>query len=175
MVSRDSAVARHLLSHPGETTYRLARHLRLPFSTAHDARRRVEADAGGDLLAFLRARPIRHRELCIAHPAPERWLAGPPPAPMSIGGEDAAAVEGYGLVPQRHVFYVAEEDLNHLYWSLRDSGGEPVGPSEGNVLLRVRDAFLIDDPPPLVERGQRLLDYLESRNIHLVRRLRRGP
>lgn len=173
-ISREAAIARHLLSHPGESTYRLARHLGFPFSTAHGARGRVEAK-GVAFLDFLRAHPIRHKELVVDHPAPARWLAGPPPAPLSISGEDAAALEGYDLVPHRHLFYVAEEDLNLLYWSLREQGGEPVGPGEGNVTLRVRDPYLMDDPPPLVERGQRLLDYLESRNIHLLRGLQRGP
>jgi hypothetical protein len=175
VVSRESAIARHLLSHPDDTTYRLARHLRLPFSTARDARKRVESQAGGNLLAFLRRHPVRHRELFIAHPDPARWLGGPPPAPFSISGEDAAAIEGYDLVPHRHVFYVAEEDLNQLHGSLRETGGEPVGPDEANVILRVRDAYLIDDPAPLVEKGQRLVDYLESKNPHLIGRLQLGP
>lgn len=173
--SRETAVARHLLSHPGESTYALARHLRFPFSTARDARRRLPGEAEDQLLAHLRRRPVRHEELFFAHPAPEQWLALPPPAPLSISGEDAAALEGHDLVPHRHLFYVAPEDLTILDRSLRDAGAEPVGPAEANITLRVRDPYLLDDPPPLVERGQRLLDYLESRNIQLLRGLGVGP
>lgn len=171
-------LARHLLSHPDDSGYRAADHLGLHPRTAQRAKKRLEDRVGLGEPALLdyvdrNKRHFDHRDLHLRHGAPERWLAAPP-APVSLSGEDAAAVEGFDLIPHRHLLYVAEEDLTLLERSLRDDGAVPCGPDEANVTLRVRDPWLLDDPAPLVERGQRLLDYRHSRHVRL-REAFRGP
>lgn len=175
MHNLEAIVARHLLSHREDSAYAVAQHLRLPRATAHRAVQRVRETAASEhaLVALLLRRTITHRTLHVRHPAVERWLSRLP-APVSLSGEDAAAVDGAPLVPHRHLFYVREEDLSLVLRSLEATDGDLVAPEEGNVTLRVRDPWLMDDPAPLVERGQRLVDYLESGNVQILRGLRLG-
>lgn len=169
MNESDVLIARHLLSHPGDSAYRAAKHIGIHPRTAQRAMNRLRDRHGtgqSQLLSFLEKNRIDHQDRYFHHPAPEEWLADLP-APVSFSGEDAAAIEGLDVVPRRHLFYVAEQDLSLLINDLLEAGGEPVGPDEATVTLRVRDDWLVDDPAPLVERGQRLLDYLDSWNVRL--------
>lgn len=169
----DFAVARHLLSDPAEGPSAVARHLRARPAQVHSALARIarQADLASEasLLAFLRRFPRRVEERHFAMADFESWFARPP-APVSLSGEDAAAAEGLPVVPHRHLLYAAPEDLAMLEASLRAAGAEPVARGEATVTLRVRDPWLRDDPAPLVERGQRLLDYAESRHPLLAGR-----
>lgn len=173
----NAAVIRHLISHPADSAYGAAKHLRLPTRKVQRLCRSLNWRAGATdatLLRRLASLGTAHRELCYALDAPSRWLARPA-APVSLSGEDAAAVEGLPIVPHRHLWYVAEEDVSLIDRDLRGCGAEPVGRDEANAILRVRDPWLMDEPAPLVERGQRLLDYLESSHPALRRSVSLGP
>lgn len=176
MAESDILLARHLLSHPDDSAYRAAEHIGIHPRTAQRAMNRLRDRRGLDepsLLSFLVDNRLDHQDHHFSHPSPERWLANLP-APVSLSGEDAAAIEGLDVVPNRHLFYVAEADLSLLVKDLQDAGGEIVGPEEANITLRVRDDWLVDDPEPLVERGQRLLDYHDSWNLRLREAARPG-
>lgn len=166
-----SAVARHLLSHPDESSYAAAKHLSIPTASATRAvnwleRNGVSAEA--ERLRFLIANPIPSKQFHFRVPDAAAWLAAPP-APLSVSGEDAAAVEGLDLIPHRHLLYVAPKDLERTVESLRAADADFADPDVANVTLRVRDPWLMDEPAPLVERGQRLLDYRESRHPVVAR------
>ncbi len=170
----DRLLARHWLTHPEESAYAAAKHLGLSPRTVQVAAQRLRKRVGtsrGQLLQFLVAHPIPQKSVALRHPNPETWLRKPP-VPVSLGGEDAAAVLGWDLVPNRHTYYVSPEDFEITVKSLLDNGARLTDADGANVTIRVRDEWLLDEPAPLVERGQRLLDYATSKNIQLLMQLR---
>jgi len=172
----DRLLARHWISHPEDSAYEAAKHMRLPLRTVQlaAARLRNRIGTGQDqLLDFLMKNPIEHKSIRVRHPNPNIWLRKPP-VMISLSGEDAAAVNGWDIVPNRHTFYVEEKDLGLALKSLLDSGGRLSEKEDQNIILKVRDKWLMDEPAPLVERGQRLIDYQESRNIQLLAGLEEG-
>lgn len=175
VTAAERIVGRHRLSHPSDSAYAIARHVGLNPRTVQKIVKRFRerfGDGEAALVAYLREDPIPHKSVHFRHPNPATWIRAPP-VPVSLSGEDAAAVEGFDLVPHRHLYYVHEEDLRVAVESLLASGARLTGKDDANVTLRVRDPWLLDDPAPLVERGQRLLDYEESRNIQILRELGR--
>jgi len=172
----DRVLVRHLLTHPEDSAYIAAKHMGLPIRTVQLAAKRIKERIGLEhdfLLKFLLINPILHKRIELKHPNPNIWLRKPP-ADISISGEDAAAVLGWDIVPNRHMFYVNEKDLEIIIKSLLDSGGRLSGKEQANITLCVRDDWLIDDPAPLVERGQRLIDYTESKNLQLLKNIQEG-
>jgi hypothetical protein len=172
----DRLVSRHRITHPTDSAYKISRHIKLPLRTTQLATKRIRERVGIEkekLLEFLIQNPIPHKRFEFFHPNPNVWLRRPP-VQISYSGEDAAAVLGWNLIPNRHILYVAEKDLDILLKDLLDNGGRLSGDNESNLSIRLRDKWMIDDPSPLVERGQRLVDYRESKNIQILTGLQEG-
>ena len=172
----DRLLVRHWLTHPEESAYEAAKHMNLSKRTVQFAAKRIKARTGIQrerLLEFLCENPIAHKNIGFYHPNPNVWLRHPP-VPVSLSGEDAAAVMGWDIVPNRHIFYIEATEVNTIVKSLLGSGGRLAEDMDQNISLRLRDKWMIDEPVPLVERGQRLVDYKESKNIQLLAGLEEG-
>lgn len=171
----DAVLARHWLSHPGESAYQAARHVGMEPRTVQKAAERLRDRVGLEpaaLLRYLREHPIRSpKTLTLRHPAVDRWLQKTP-HPFLLSGEDAALLDGWDLVPSQHLVYVDAETLAPLVHDALDAGARLAGPEASNLVVRQRDPWLVDEDRVLAERGQRLLDYLESRNVQFLIQLR---
>lgn len=171
-------VTRHLITHPQDSPAQVAKHARLHSATASNALSRIrqaELWTDSQLLAHLRSlaeRP-RWRRVNLRLPNPGRWLDGLD-RPQATSGEHAAALDGFEVVPERHLVYVAAADLDAVIKSaIGDGDGALAPPEKANLILKTRDAWLYDEPPGVVERGQRLIDYDESKHVQLLMGLRR--
>lgn len=170
-------VTRHLLTHPEESPAEMARHCHSNYASVALARRRL--DKKGILseeqrLAHLLTLPERPRGKILASfrsPNPDAWLRTIN-RPYWLSGEDAAAHDGYPIVPERHLVYVRPDDFHEaVQTALRLLGRIAYGP-QSNLTVRQADPWLYLEPgEPWVERGQRLLDYIESQHVQLARSL----
>lgn len=124
-------------------------------------------------LRGLTARPPRHA-VRFRVPNPDQFLTAmrKEAVPCWISGEYAAAAEGFDLVPERCLVYVRAGDLEAALQVVQSSYGKIAGPQQSNLEVRRADDWLYLDPDQeLVERGQRLLDYDESRHIQILKGL----
>lgn len=171
-------VLRHLLSHPSDSRYEVARHSGLSQNSVGLVVRRIEADEDWsekqrlERLRNLKRRPTL-REYRFRAPNPRNWHRQYD-QPGWISGEVAAAeLEKYSLVPERHLVYVKPEHRDAAIRAAFEVFAELAPPREANLMLREADPWLTadDSDPRYVERGQRLLDYAESRHIQILREL----
>lgn len=171
----DVLLARHWLTHPGEPAYKAARHIGIEPRTAQKAAERLRArhaTTQPELIAFLRQNPLpRPKSAGFRHPQAERWLKRTK-LRFLLSGEDAAVVDGWDLVPHRHLVYVEPEDLQRAVDEILDEGARVADPADANLTIRVRDPWLTEDPKAFAELGQRLLDYLESKNVQFLIQMR---
>jgi hypothetical protein len=172
----DALLARHWLTHPGEASYTAAQHMGgIERRTVQNAADRLRENVGTDeasLIRYLRAHPIPQlKTIAFRHPAPERWLKDTTIDHL-LSGEDAALVDGWDLVPHRHMAYVEWDDLQRAVDDVIDSGGRVADSEDANLTLRVGDEWLYEDPKSFVERGQRIMDYLSSKNVQFLIQLR---
>lgn len=173
-------VTRHLLSHPDEGTTDMARHCNLHVGSVSAARRRLQKQdiwRPAQLLAHLQTlsrRPPR-RATFFHVPNPDQFIAAlrRDQVPFWISGDAAAAAEGYDLVPEHVIIYIHPEAADPaMAAAIRVYGGKVAASAVSNVEIRVADDWLYLDPESeLVERGQRLLDYQESKHIQILRDL----
>lgn len=171
-------VLRHLLTHPDEGPAATARHCHLHEASVRAVLRRLRDEGTWRKeelllkLATVVERPPRKR-LHFRMPNPDHYLAAVA-VPRWISGEYAAAAEGYDLVPERLLVYVHPEDLDAAARTALDGFGKVAPPSEANLTLAIADPWLYLDPTSdFVERGQRLLDYQDSRHLQILRGLPR--
>jgi len=171
----DALLARHWLTHPGEAAYSAAQHMGLERRTVQNAAARLRERVGSDeasLIHYLRAHPIAQRKtIAFRHPAAQRWLLETRIDHL-LSGEDAALIDGWDLVPHRHMAYVSWGDLQRAVDDIIDSGGRVANAEDANLTLRVGDNWLYEDPKSFVERGQRIIDYLASKNVQFLIQLR---
>lgn len=172
----DALLARHWLTHPEEAAYTAAQHLGgIERRTVQNAAERLRTRVGTDepsLIRYLRAHPIPARKtISFRHPAADRWLKDTNIHHL-LSGEDAALVDGWDLVPHRHMVYVEWDDLQPAVDDVLDTGGRVADPADANLTLRVGDEWLYEEPKNFVERGQRILDYLDSKNVQFLIQLR---
>ncbi len=171
----DTLLARHWLSHPGESAYQAAKHMGLQPRTIQKAAERLRGSIGSSdsaLFQHLLDHPIPARKtINFRHPNPERWLARTR-FPLLMSGEDAAVIDGWDLMPRRHLAYVDFDDLDGVATEIIAGGGRLVDSESANMVIRVGDEWLIEDPRGFVERGQRLADYMSSGNVQFLIQLR---
>jgi hypothetical protein len=102
---------------------------------------------------------------------PELWFRAYHGPFMASGEAVAATVDGIDVVPGRFLVYVPS--FEHMHQAVKaglDVMGKLSPSSESNLEIRVADRWLrAGEQPDVVERGQRLLDYDESRQIQLLR------
>jgi hypothetical protein len=53
-----------------------------------------------------------------------------------------------------------------------DEGGAPAPRDNANLVLKAMDPWLYEEPNGYAERGQRMLDYADSKHIQLLMGLR---
>jgi len=170
-------VIRHLLTHPEDTPAKIAKHCFLHDTTVREAMKRLKnADILGHerlLLQRLRNHPqrIRHRRYAFHAPNPDQFLSALD-APYWLSGEYAAALAGFDLVPEQAVVYVAAADLAAATQAAKDVFAKIAPESKANVVVKVADSWLYLDPDSeIVERGQLLLDYQDSRHLQILKEL----
>ena len=171
-------VLRHLLTHPGDTTTEMARHCHVSLSSASLALSRLREEnprpSGWDP-AWLWERLLSARErptwktFRFHVPNPDNWVTAMRDrhVPAWFSGEVAAAREGIDVVPNTVVAYVREQDMAAAFAVAKESFAK-VSEANANLVIKVADPWLSFDGED-VEKGQRLLDYNESRNIQLAK------
>lgn len=103
---------------------------------------------------------------------PSSEATDPHEAPFLLGGEDAAVHDGYNLVPEHHLIYIEPDHWSDVASAAKDVLARVAPASAANLTVRERDPWLTPDPTGrFVERGQRLLDYQESKHVQLARSL----
>ena len=169
-------VLRHLLGHPEDSPAEIARHCKLHDTSARVAVRRIrERDSVSPswLLAQLksvRERP-RHQQFAFQVPNPDQFLKAMK-APHWLSGEYAAALDGFDLVPEQAMIYIRPEDVKSISAAAKESFAKVAPASKANVLVRIADPWMnLRSDEALVERGQRLLDYEESRHVQILKDL----
>lgn len=169
-------ITRHLLSDPAASPSRIARRCNLRAPSAARAYNKVR-----DLTDLREPRLFRHlldvkecphwTSLHFRMPNPEQWQ-NRYDGPRWLSGEVAAALEGYDLVPERWLVYLLPEDMDAAVEAAKQEYAKMAPPSKANLTLRTADPWLFLDPDSdLVERGQRLLDYWNSRHVQLTAEL----
>lgn len=171
-------VTRHLITHPDDGPSDIARHARIHVPTASNAlgRIRTERELWTDeqLLTHLRGLPERPtwRTHALRLPNPQRWTEQHDRRRL-ISGEPAAVLDGFDLIPERHLVYVEADTIEAALRSALDEGGALAPRDRANLILKTMDPWLYEEPDGYAERGQRLLDYAESKHIQLLKGLRR--
>lgn len=89
-----------------------------------------------------------------------------------ISGEDAAVIDGWDIVPNRHLIYVDSHILADIVRDAIEDGARLTEPDGANLTIRERDPWLVDERKTMVERGQRMLDYLQSKNVQFLIQLK---
>ncbi len=170
-------VIRHILTHPDDTPAEVAKHCSLRDATVRAALKRLLAadliGHEGMLLDRLRHLPrrIKHRQYTFRAPNADQFLNGLE-APFWLSGEYAAAMDGYDLVPERAMLYIDADDLPAAVNAAQACYAKIAPASKSNIVVKLADPWLDLNPnTELVERGQRLLDYLDSHHIQLLREL----
>ena len=121
-------------------------------------------------LLALRERP-HWTSLHFRIPNPEQWQ-NRFDGQHWLSGEVAAALEGYDLVPERWLTYLLPEDVEAAVEAAKMEYAKMATPAKANLSLRTADPWMFLDPESdLVERGQRLLDYWNSRHVQLTAEL----
>ncbi len=184
-------VGRHLLTHPEDGVADIVRHttpaddsdLRLDKGSVSHARRRLLDTTNGEptlLLKTILSLPERPRykevnlHVADAVRIHEAWHSRMP-APHWWSGELAAAeLDGVPLMPARVLVYVRTEDLDVCArFTIDEYYGRLAQRSDSNFTIRTRDPWLYSDVAEsggyYAEKGQRLIDYRESKNVHLLR------
>lgn len=171
----DVLLARHWLTHPDEPAYQAAKHMGLETRTVQKAAERLRATVGtteAGLLKHVLGNPIRPpRAATLRVPDAARWLQRTRRS-FLLSGEDAAVIDGWSIVPHRHLVYVDEETFRPAIDELLDEGARLAQGDDANLTIRVRDPWLTEEPRALVERGQRLVDYMTSQNVQFLIQLR---
>lgn len=172
-------VLRHKMTHPDEGAASIARHCRLHDHSVRSALQRIKGEGiwqDAEILHRLQSikeRPPR-KAFHFSIPNPHQFLNAVT-VPVWISGEFAAASEGYDLVPERLLVYVRGEDADAATKDALDEFAKVAPESKANLTIALADPWLHLDPvSDLVERGQRLIDYRESRHIQILRGLPRG-
>jgi hypothetical protein len=81
-------------------------------------------------------------------------------------------MEGFDIVPEQAMLYIREADLPKVSEAAKESFAKVAPASKANVIVRIADPWLNLRPDePMVERGQRLLDYQESRHLQILKDL----
>jgi hypothetical protein len=170
-------VTRHLLSHPGDSTTQLARDCHLDPSVASKVVKRLRETqpfwTEQALFRHLKSIPERPQQkgVTMRLTNPELWFRSYGGPYMASGEAVAATVDGIDVVPGRFLVYVPSfEHARQAVKAGLDVMGKLAPSSEANLEIRVGDPWLCSaEQPNVVERGQRLLDYDESRQIQLLR------
>lgn len=170
-------VVRHLIGHPDDSAYQVAQHCGLAQNSAAAVVKRLrdeEVWAGSQMLERLRSlsrRPV-HRNLYFRAPNPRNWLQEFE-GPYWISGEWAAAeVDKMNLVPERLLVYVPANDLDSAAKAALSIQAAVAPASRANLILRSADPWLrAGERDDVAERGQRLLDYVDSRHIQILKEL----
>jgi hypothetical protein len=169
-------VLRHLLGHPDDSPAEIAKHCKLHDTSARTAVQRIRArdDPSPSWLFFqlqhAREKP-RHRQFNFQVANPDQFLVALK-APHWLSGEYAAAMEGFDIVPEQAMLYIREADLPKVSEAAKESFAKVAPASKANVIVRIADPWLNLRPDePMVERGQRLLDYQESRHLQILKDL----
>ncbi len=174
-------VIRRLLSKPDLRPYALAKDLRIPISSAAAvyARLREENVAKHPRLLLERLRQMRRPDVQVftfRAPNPDQWFRAFQHQAW-LSGESAAAHDQLNLVPSRHVVYVQPEHVPDALAAAKAILADYAPrPADANLEIRVADPWLRpdDEEPRLAEKGQRLLDYAESKHIQILLELERG-
>ena len=174
-------VIRHRIAHPHESAYQTAKHTGLSNWTVAQVLHRISQEnlvVEEQFVERLRAVIVKPepKELHFRVPNPANWYRSFREDYLVSGDVTASEIDGFPLVPERHLVYVHERDLPHAVQAAMDSLAEVAPALKANLTLRVADRWLLpdDDHPKAVERGQRLLDYAASRQVQLVKGLRLG-
>lgn len=169
-------VTRRLLSEPAATPSDIARHGNVRLTSAARAYRKVRDLTGlRPSLLFHHLLELKERPhwptLHFHIPDPEQWQNRYQGARW-FSGEVAAALEGYDLVPERWHVYLPPDDVPGAVVAAKQEFARVAKASDANLVLCTADPWLHLDPDSdLVERGQRLLDYWNSRHIRLTAEL----
>ena len=169
-------VLRHLLGHPEDSPAEIARHCKLHDTSARVAVRRIrERDTVSQSWLLVQLKSIRekprHQQFAFKVPNPDQFLEAMN-VPRWFSGEYAAAMEGYDLVPEQAMIYIRAEDAKSISTAAKESFAKVAPASKANVLVRIADPWMNLRPDEqMVERGQRLLDYEESRHIQILKDL----
>lgn len=124
------------------------------------------------LMRFVQENPIKvPKTISLRHPNAERWLKRTR-FHFLLSGEDAAVIDGWDIVPNRHLIYVDSNVLVEIVRDALDDGARLTESDGANVTIRQRDPWLVDEQRTLVERGQRMLDYAESKNVQFLIQMR---
>lgn len=170
-------VCRHLASHPYESVSQLVDHVKLHYSVVRAAKQRLGQQhlvEPSDLVqhALRLARQPQHEERSFYLPNPDNWFRSFHRPYLESGERVAADVDGLNLIPEHFLVYVAPEDANAAYRSAIENFGKLASARQANLLIRVADPWLESDgDKPIVELGQRLIDYEKNPNIRLARRI----
>lgn len=173
-------VTRHLLSHQGDSPTELARHLGLDPAVASRVAKRLREQGfwtSSQLLDHLRSLPERppRKVLEFRVTNPELWFRAYHGPYWASGEAVASSVDGLDVVPGRFLVYVPPEKVPAAVSAVFEVLGKLAPTSQANLEIRVADSWLREgEQPNVVEKGQRLLDYLESHQIQLLRALRSG-
>lgn len=187
-------VGRHLLTHPEDGVAEIVRHttpihepeFALEKGSVSRARRRLLDLTDGDVgllldrVVGLVERP-RHKEVHLRVADPVRihqaWDSRAPAKHWWSGELAAAELDDVPLMPARVLVYVRPQDLNRsTRFTIDEYYGRLTERAQGNFTIRTRDPWLYSDLSEgggyYVEKGQRLIDYRESRNVHLLKHAR---
>jgi len=168
-------VTRHLLSHPNDTAMDVARDCHLDPSVASRVVKRLRDEgywSPAQLVDHLKSLPERpaRRAVTMRLTNPELWFRAYKGPYMASGEAVAANVDGIDVVPGRFLVYVPDHRAQEAVAAGLEVMGKLAPSSEANLEIRVADPWLRSgEQPNVVERGQRLLDYDESRQIQLLR------
>ena len=172
-------VTRQLLSGTDVAPAEIARRCRLRASSVARAYHRIREKTALDdarLFRHLLGLPERpHWTTLHFHiPNPQQWQ-NRYDGPRWLSGEVAAALEGYSLVPERWLVYLRPEDVEPAVEAAKTEYAKVAPPAKANLTLRATDPWMDLDPESdLVQRGQRLLDYWQSRHVQLTAELMHG-
>jgi hypothetical protein len=172
-------VLRHKMTHPDEGAAAIARHCHLHDHSVRSALKRIQEEGiwqDAEILHKLRSlKEVPPRKAFhFSIPNPDQFLNSVT-VPCWISGEFAAASEGYDLVPERLLVYVRPEDADAAAKAAQDEFAKVAPHSRANLTIALADPWLyLDSESDLVERGQRLIDYRDSRHIQILRGLPRG-
>ena len=170
-------VCRHKISHPAEAIAEQARHLRLHYSVVKAVEGRLENEQLAGPQDFVNhalrlARRVDHEPRFLYLPNPEHWFKSYRGKFLESGERVAADVDGLNILPEHFLVYVPREDLGMALRAAIDNFGRLAPPKRANLEIRVQDPWLRSDGDrPIVERGQRLIDYEENPQIRMARRL----
>lgn len=173
-------VTRHLITHPDDAPSQIAEHTGLHATTVSRVLKRLQEDriyTDEQRLVHLRSLAERpeHKEIDFEVPNPDQFiqmLEQDSEVGVLLGGEDAAVHDGYNLVPEHHLVYIDPGDWAEVAAAAEETLAKLAPRSGSNLTVREMDPWLTSEQTgTFVERGQRLLDYQESKHVQLARSL----